>query len=81
MNLKRLTILSDILILVGFVLLGVGWKGSASVTGGIPFHSSSVQFTGGASGFAALLGVPSLFFGFALMLITLVWTSIEVLQK
>jgi hypothetical protein len=81
MNLKRLTILADVLILLGLILLGSGWQGSANVTGAFPFHSSSVSLTGGAGGFHALLGVPSLLIGLILMVISLVWTAFEMVQR
>lgn len=81
MNLKWLTVVSDCLILIGLISLGSGWQGSATMTGAFPFHASAVQLTGGASGVHALLGVPSLLAGLIGMLISLVWTMLEALQK
>jgi len=81
MNLKKLTILADVLILLGLFILWTGWQGSANLTGTFPFHASSVSLTGGAGGFHALLGVPSLLVGLILMLISLVWTAFEVMQR
>jgi hypothetical protein len=81
MNLKRLTILADVLILLGLIILGSGWQGTANLTGAFPFHSSSVSLTGGAAGFHALLGVPTLVIGLILMVISLVWTAFEVVQR
>jgi hypothetical protein len=81
MNLKRLTILADVLILLGLILLGSGWQGSANLTGAFPFHSSSVSLTGGAGSIHALLGVPSLLLGLILMVISLVWTTLELVRR
>jgi len=81
MNLKRLTILADVLILLGLIILGSGWKGSANLTGAFPFHSSAVSLTGGTGGFYALLGVPSLLIGLILMVISLIWMAFEVAQR
>ncbi|HYA25940.1 MAG TPA: hypothetical protein VEF05_17390 [Terriglobales bacterium] len=81
MNLKRLTVLADVLILLGLVLLWTGWQGSANLTGAFPFHSSSVSLTGSASGFHALIGFPSLLIGLILMVISLVWTVFEMVQR
>ena len=81
MNARWLTIVSECLILLGLTVLGSGWSGSASVTGAFPFHSSSVQLTGSASGAHALVGVPSLVLGLGLMVISLVWTSYEAVQR
>jgi hypothetical protein len=81
MNLKWVTILSDCLILIGLILLGSGWQGSANVTGAFPFHSSAVSLTGGARGANALLGVPSLLSGLILMVVSLVWMTFDALQK
>lgn len=80
MNLKRLTILGDVLILLGLFILGTGWQGSANLTGVFPFHSSSVSLTGSAGGAHALLGVPSLLVGLILMVISLVWTAFELVH-
>jgi hypothetical protein len=77
MNSRWLTIISDALILVGLILLWTGWHGSATITGAFPFHASSVQLTGGATGFHALLGVNSLLVGLGLMVIALIWTILE----
>jgi hypothetical protein len=81
MNLKGLTILADVLILLGLIILGSGWQGSANLTGAFPFHSSSVSLTGSAGGAHALLGVPSLFVGLILMVISLVWTAFELVHR
>ena len=81
MNSRKLTILADCLVLFGIILLGSGWNGSANVTGAFPFHSSSVQLTGGATGICALLGVPTLLIGLILMMISLVWTAFDEAQK
>ena len=81
MNLKWLTILSDGLLLLGLICLGSGWQGSATMTGAFPFHSSAVQLTGGATGTRVLLGLPSLLAGLVLMIVSLVWTIFEALQK
>jgi len=81
MNSKWLTMLSECLVLLGLIVLGSGWKGSATVTGAFPFHSSSVQLTGSANGFYALVGVPSLLTGLALMVVSLVWSSYEAVQR
>jgi len=40
-----------------------------------------VQLTGSASGVHALVGVPSLVLGLGLMVISLVWTSYEAVQR
>jgi len=80
-NARWLTILSDVLVLLGLTILGSGWQGSANVTGAFPFHSSSVSLTGSAGGAHALLGVPSLLIGLILMVISLVWTVFEAVQR
>lgn len=81
MNLKRLTILADVLILLGLIILGSGWKGSATLTGAFPFRASSVSLTGSAGGAYAFLGVPSLLVGLILMVISLVWTTFEMVRR
>ena len=81
MNAKWLTIISECLILLGLIVLGSGWNGSASVTGAFPFHSSSVQLTGSASGAHARVGLPSLVLGLGLMVVSLVWTSYEAVRR
>ncbi len=82
MNPKWLNVISDGLILIGILILGAGWNGSANVTGAFPFHSSSVSLTGGATGAHALLGVPTLFVGFILMIISLIWMILDgVMQR
>jgi hypothetical protein len=81
MNSRWLTIISDCLILLGLISLGSGWQGSANLTGAFPFHGSSVQLTGGASGGYVLVGVPSLLIGLILLVISLVWTVFEAVQR
>jgi len=78
---KWLTIISEVLVLLGLVALWSGWKGSATLTGAFPFHSSAAQLTGAATGNYALIGVPSLIIGVILMLVSLVWTIFEIVQK
>jgi hypothetical protein len=80
MNGKWLAIISDCLILLGIISLGVGWQGNLSVTGALPFHSSTVQLTGSASGGYALLGVPSLLVGLVLLLLSLGWMLVEAVK-
>lgn len=80
MGVKWLTILSDGLLLLGLIVIGSGWQGTANLTGAFPFHASSVQLTGGATGTRVLLGVPCLFFGLALMMVSLIWNLVEVLS-
>jgi len=81
MNARGLTIVADCLVLLGLVILGTGWNGSANVTGTFPFHSSSVSLTGSATGTHALLGVPTLLLGLVLMLISLVWNAADAMQR
>lgn len=81
MNARWLTIISDCLILIGIVILGSGWNGSANLTGAFPFHASSVSFNGSAGGAYALLGVPVLFIGLVLMVASLVWTTVDAVQR
>jgi hypothetical protein len=81
MNARWLTIISDCLILVGLISLGTGWDGTANLTGTFPFRASSVSFSGSASGAYALLGVPSLVIGLVLMVVSLVWITVEFVQR
>ena len=81
MNSRRLTIVSECLVLLGLLLVGSGWNGTATVTGAFPFHSSGVQLTGSATGVHALVGVPSLLIGLGLMIVSLVWGSYEAMAK
>ncbi|HXW90826.1 MAG TPA: hypothetical protein VEK33_09800 [Terriglobales bacterium] len=81
MNAKWLSIISDCLILLGLICLGIGWQGNLSVTGALPFHSSTVQLTGSASGRYALMGVPSLLLGLVLMALSLGWMLWETLKS
>lgn len=84
MNAKWLSIIADFLILLGLICLGIGWQGNLSVTGALPFHSSTVQLTGSASGGYALMGVPSLLVGLVLMLFSLggmLWETLKGLVR
>ena len=81
MNARWLTIISDCLVLIGLIVLGSGWKGSANVTGALPFHGSSVSLTGSATGAYILLGVPSLLIGLILMVVSLIWTAVDAIQR
>jgi hypothetical protein len=81
MNARWLTIISDCLVLIGLIVLGSGWKGSANLSGAFPFHASSVSFNGSATGAYVLLGAPSLLIGLVLMVVSLIWTAIDVLQR
>ena len=81
MNAKCVTIVADCLVLIGLIVLGSGWKGSANLTGAFPFHSSSVSFNGSATGIYALLGVPTLVFGLVLMLVSLVWNTVDAMER
>jgi hypothetical protein len=81
MNARWLTIISDCLVLIGLIVLGSGWQGTANLTGAFPFHSSSVSFNGSANGVHALLGVPSLVIGLLLMIASLVWSAVEAMQQ
>lgn len=81
MNAKWLNIISDGLVLLGLIILGSGWNGNANVSGAFPFHSSSVSFNGSATGAYALLGVPCLAVGLILMVVSLVWTTVDVVQR
>ncbi|HTZ95067.1 MAG TPA: hypothetical protein VMB18_01640 [Terriglobales bacterium] len=81
MNAKWLNIVSDGLVLLGLIILASGWKGSANVRGAIPFHASSVSFNGSATGAYALLGTPCLAIGLILMVVALIWTTVDVVQR
>ncbi len=81
MNARWLTIVSNSLLLIGLMILGSGWNGSANASGAFPFHSSSVSFNGSAGGFYALLGVPALFLGLVLTVVSLVWNIVEAVQR
>lgn len=81
MNARWLTIISDCLVLIGLIVLGSGWKGSANLSGAFPFHASSVSFNGSATGAYVLLGAPSLLLGLLLMIVSLIWTAIDAVQR
>jgi len=81
MNARWFNLLSSVLILIGLLCLGYGWSGSATMTGAFPFHASSVQLTGSATGANALIGVPALFLGLALMIVCMIWTIVDTVQN
>jgi hypothetical protein len=81
MNARWLTIVSNSLLLIGLMILGSGWNGHGNVTGAFPFQSSSVSLNGSAGGFHALLGVPVLFLGLVLTIVSLVWNVVEAAQR
>ena len=58
MTAKWLTVVAEALVLLGFITLWSGWKGSATLTRAFPFHASAAQLTGSATGSYALIGVP-----------------------
>ena len=81
MSAKWLNIISDGMVLLGLIILGSGWNGNANVSGAFPFHSSSVSFNGSATGAHALLGLPCLVGGVILMVVSLIWTTVDVAQQ
>jgi len=81
MNVRWITIVSDCLVLLGLIILGTGWQGSANLSGAYPFHGSSVSLTGSATGVHALLGVPSLLLGLILMLVSLIWNAVDAMER
>ncbi|HEV2491751.1 MAG TPA: hypothetical protein VG204_01620 [Terriglobia bacterium] len=58
--------------LLGLVSLGIGWKGTASVTVASPLSASSLQFCGSASGGWALAGISGIVLGTLLAAVALV---------
>ena len=72
MKSKLLFIASASVFTLGLVSLGVGWKGTASVTLASPLGSSSLQFCGSASGGWALAGISGILLGIVLAVAALV---------
>jgi hypothetical protein len=75
MNSKHLLIASVLLCAAGFLLLDLGWHGSASITAAYPLAGASVQLCGSATGGYGLAGVASL----ALGMLTLIADTVSLL--
>lgn len=69
---KLLFLASTATFALGLVSLGVGWKGTASVTVASPLGSSSLQFCGSAGGGWALAGISGVLLGIVLGVVALV---------
>jgi hypothetical protein len=77
MRSKLLFIASALIFVLGLVSLGVGWKGTASITLASPLGSSSLQFCGSASGGWALVGISGILLGIALAVVALVSLTVR----
>jgi hypothetical protein len=69
---KHAFIVAAFFFLLGFISLGLGWHGNASVNVAYPIAGTSVQFCGSASSGFALTGILGLVLGVLALLVALV---------
>ena len=72
MNPKHWFIVAAFSFLLGFISLGLGWHGNASVNVAYPIAGTSVQFCGSASGGFALMGILGLLLGMLALLVAFI---------
>jgi hypothetical protein len=72
MKSKHALIVTVFFFLLGFVSLGLGWHGNASINMAYPIAGTSVQFCGSASSGFALIGILGLLLGILALLVALI---------